>query len=62
VTTPTGKQYAIEVKTGKSPYTPAQRAKDEAMAKQGAQPTGANAAKAGLNGPVQLDTKVVRYK
>ena len=43
-----------------SPYTPAQRAKDQSLAADGGTPAGRNAADAGITRPVRLKTKVVR--
>ncbi len=56
-----GNLTAIEVKTGKSPYTAAQQAKDAELSKGTAIPAGKRAAEAGLSGqPVTIPTKVIR--
>jgi hypothetical protein len=62
MTGPDGKPYAVEVKTGGSSYTPAQRAKDQALATQGGVAVGKNAEKAGIAGKIKLPTKLIRYR
>jgi hypothetical protein len=57
---PKGQQYAVEVKTGKSPYTAEQKAKDRALAKHGGIAVGEKARRAGVAGPIKVRTKVVR--
>lgn len=58
---PDGKPYGVEVKTGQSAYTPAQRAKDQALEGQGGQAVGKRAEEAGVAGEIRMPTKVIRY-
>lgn len=56
----TGQPVATEIKTGRSPYKPIQRLKDQEIEAGRAEGVGARAREAGLAGPVKLQTKVVR--
>lgn len=56
-----GNIQAVEVKTGNSRYTRAQREKDQALHQEGGQPVGENAKKAGLDEHTKMPTTVQRY-
>ncbi len=55
-----GNVRAVEVKTGKSPYTPEQQAKDRWIETHGGVAVGKNARKAGVAGPIRVKTDLVR--
>jgi len=56
-----GEINGIEVKTGKSPYTKGQQAKDAAIASEGGVAVGKNAESAGIAGPIRFTTTLERY-
>lgn len=56
----TGEPVAVEVKTGQSRYTAAQRKKDAEIAAGRARGVGPRAEKAGVAGPVKIQTRLVR--
>lgn len=56
----TGEPIAVEIKTGNSPYKPRQRACDKDIEDGKARGVGPRAREAGLEGPIQLKTKLVR--
>lgn len=56
----TGEATAVEIKSGRSPYKPLQRAKDQEIEAGRARGVGARAQQAGVEGPVQLKTRLER--
>lgn len=62
VTRKEGKLKGIEVKTGESPYTDMQKAKDKLIEREGGEATGRKAEDANLKGKVQFPTTEERYK